>query len=132
MRARRYADSARVAYQTQLQATPDNQGAHLHHGLALAYLGQRAAAVREGERGLALAQATRDVYSDIPNARRVLAQIYVVAGEHPHALEQLDSLLAKPYYISPAWLKVDSTWAPLRGDPRFERLLAQPAMTPIR
>jgi hypothetical protein len=45
-------------------------------------------------------------------------------GDHPRALDQLDSLLAKPYVISPAWLQVDPTWAPLTGDPRFERLIA--------
>jgi hypothetical protein len=40
------------------------------------------------------------------------------AGSRWHALDQLDSLPAKPYFISPAWLRIDPTWAPLRGDPR--------------
>ncbi len=128
--ARRYADSARVAYETHLRATPDDFQQHLFRGLALAYLGQPAAAVREGERGLALAQATGDQYFHIPYTRHELARIYVVAGDHPHALDQLDALLAKPYVISPAWLTVDPTWASLRGDPRFERLIAQPATSP--
>jgi serine/threonine-protein kinase len=125
--ARRYADSARVAFDTQIRAAPDEYLTHLYRGLALAYLGQRAAAVQEGERGLALAQATGDGYIPIPCARHLLARIYVATGDHPHALDQLDSLLAKPYFISRAWLRIDPTWAPLRGDPRYERLIAQPA-----
>jgi eukaryotic-like serine/threonine-protein kinase len=124
--ARIYADSARVAFEAQLRAAPDDNLRHLYRGLALAYLGQRGAAGREGERGLALAQATGDEYFNIPYARHVLARIYVVTGDHAHALDQLDTLLAKPYFISPAWLRIDPTWAPLKGDPRFQRLLAQP------
>ena len=61
------------------------------------------------------------------SARVTLAEIYSRVGDYPHALDQLDSLLAKPFIISPAWLRIDPTWAPLRGDPRYERLIAQPA-----
>jgi eukaryotic-like serine/threonine-protein kinase len=129
--ARRFADSARVAFEAQLRATPDDYQRHLFRGLALAYLGQRAAAVREGERGLALAQAAGDVSIKILYTRHVLARIYVAVGDHPHALDQLDALLAKPYFVSPAWLTIDPTWTPLHGNPRFERLVAQPATPPI-
>lgn len=126
VRARRYADSARLAFETQHGVAPNNFAPHLFHGLMLAYVGQRAEAVREGEHGLALAMATADEYFIIPYARHLLAQLYVAVGDHPHALDQLEALLAKPYPISPAWLKIDPTWAPLRGDARFERLIAQP------
>jgi len=127
VRARRYADSARLAFETQLRATPDDYRRHLLHGLALAYLGQRGPAAREGERGFALAQATGEGYMNIPYARHVLARLYIATGDSPHALDQLDSLLARPYVISPAWLKVDPSWAPLTGAQRFEGLIAQPA-----
>jgi tetratricopeptide (TPR) repeat protein len=128
---RRYGDSARAAVLAQLQGAPSDLQRHVFYGLALAYLGQRATAVREGERALALAEATGDGYVQIPYARHILAQIYAAVGDHPHALDQLDSLLSKPYFISPAWLKIDPTWAPLRSDPRFERMIAQPATSPV-
>jgi hypothetical protein len=124
-------DSARAAVLAQLQGAPSDLQRHVFYGLALAYLGQRATAVREGERALALAEATGDGYVQIPYARHILAQIYAAVGDHPHALDQLDSLLSKPYFISPAWLKIDPTWAPLRSDPRFERMIAQPATSPV-
>ena len=82
--------------------------------------------MREGERGLALAEATGDGSANVPYARHVLARIYVALGDHPHALDQLDSLLAKPYFISPAWLTIDPTWVPLKRDPRFTRLIPRP------
>jgi eukaryotic-like serine/threonine-protein kinase len=126
VRARRYADTARVGYEAQLRPTPDE--ADQFHGLALAYLWQRGAAVREGERGLALAQSTGNGFENIPYARHVLARTYVLVGDHDKALDQLDSLLSKPYFISPAWLRIDPTWAPLRGNPRFERLIADTAV----
>ncbi|MFI5250418.1 MAG: tetratricopeptide repeat protein, partial [Gemmatimonadales bacterium] len=128
--SRLYADSARIAYEAQLRAMPDDVRRNLYHALALAYLGQRAAAAREGEHALALAQATGDQYVRIPYARHLLAWIYVTIGDHPHALEQLGALLAKPYFISPAWLRIDPTWAPLKGDPGFQRLISQPATSP--
>jgi len=123
-RARVYADSARLAFEAQLRSAPNDYQRHLLRGLALAYLGQRGQAVLEGERALSLAQGTGDGYMNIPYARHVLARIYVAVGDHPHALDQLDSLLAKPYFISPAWLRIDPNWAPLKGDPSFERLIA--------
>jgi hypothetical protein len=114
-----------VAFETQLRVSPDNNQLHFARGLALAYLGQRAGAVHEGERGLALALATRDEYFNIPIAHHLLAQLYVVVGDQPCALDQLDVLLTTPYFVSGAWLRIDPTWATLKGDPRFERLLAQ-------
>jgi hypothetical protein len=52
-----------------------------------------------------------------------LARIYLLVGEYDKALDQLEPLLGIPYYLSPAWLRVDPTFDPLRRHPRFQRLL---------
>lgn len=52
-----------------------------------------------------------------------LVRIYLLVGEPEKALDQLEPLLKIPYYLSPGWLKIDPTFAPLRGNPRFERLV---------
>jgi hypothetical protein len=43
-------------------------------------------------------------------------------GEPQKALEQLEPLLKIPYYLSPGCLRIDPNFAPLRGNPRFQRL----------
>jgi hypothetical protein len=61
--ARIYADSAQLAYGEQLRATPEDNQRHVLRGLALAYLGRKAEAIAEGERGVALLPISRDAYS---------------------------------------------------------------------
>jgi serine/threonine-protein kinase len=122
-RARAYADSARVGYDEQLAATPGSAQRHILRGLALAYQGRKAEAITAGERTVALAPITRDAYNGA-YYRHQLARIYLLAGEPEKALDQLEPLLKIPYYLSPAWLRIDPTFAPLRGNPRFERLVA--------
>ncbi len=51
-------------------------------------------------------------------------RLYVGTGDHAKALDVLDSLLAQPYLISPSWLRVDPTWAPLAKETRFRRMIA--------
>ena len=59
-KARAYADSARLTFEQHLRATPQNASLHAFLGLNLAYLGQKAAAIREGKRGVALLPISRD------------------------------------------------------------------------
>jgi TolB-like protein/Flp pilus assembly protein TadD len=121
-RTRAYADTGRIGFEEQLRATPGDAQLHMLHGLALAYSGRNAEAVREGEKGLALRPIAKDAYTGAYN-QHVLARIYLLAGEPEKALDQLEPLLKIPYYLSPAWLKIDPNFAPLRGNPRFERLV---------
>jgi TolB-like protein len=130
VRARQWADSANRAFESQLRTSPDDFQRHILRAMALAIQGASAAAVHEGEHACVLAHATGDHDSSIQYCGHVLARIYVAAGDHPHALAQLDTLLATPYMISPKWLTIDPSWAPLKGDPHFERLIAQPVAPP--
>jgi TolB-like protein/Flp pilus assembly protein TadD len=121
-KARVYADSARLAFEQQLQVSPNDPERRALLGLALAYLGQKGAAIRQGERGVALMPLTRDAFVG-PTLQHQLARIYLLVGEPEKALDQLEHLLKIPYYLSPGWLKIDPNFAPLQGNPRFERLV---------
>ena len=105
---------------------PNDMQQHLFLGLALANRADREAAEREGERGLALAIATQDHFGRIPYGHHLLARIYLACGDYDKALDQIQILLDSPYFISRAWLEMDPTWAPLKGNPRFERMVATP------
>jgi TolB-like protein/tRNA A-37 threonylcarbamoyl transferase component Bud32/predicted Zn-dependent protease len=123
-RARAYADSARVAFEAQLANTPEDPQLHVLHGLTLAYLGRKAEAVAEGERGTALMSLSKDAVGGAYSQHQ-LARIYVLVGEPDKALDQLEQLLKVPYYLAPGWLRIDPAFASLKGNPRFEKLIAQ-------
>jgi tetratricopeptide (TPR) repeat protein len=124
VRTRAYADSARVAVEAQLRDAPEDAQRHVFHGLLLAYLGRKAEAVHEGERGLTLQPVSKDPWSGTYNQHQ-LVRIYLLVGEPEKALDQLEPLLKIPYYLSSGWLRIDPTFAPLRGNPRFERLVKE-------
>jgi tetratricopeptide (TPR) repeat protein len=122
-RARAYADSARLAYEAHLKVSPNDANLHAQRGVALAYLGRRSEAVAEGERGVALVPMAVDAFSG-PAYLLQLARIYMLVGEQEKALDLLERLLKLPSYLSPGWLRIDPNFASLRGNPRFERLIA--------
>jgi tetratricopeptide (TPR) repeat protein len=121
-RARAYADSSRMAVEQQLAATPENAQQRIFLGLALAYMGKKADAIREGEQAVAALPISKDGYTG-PYLQHQLARIYILTGEPDKALDRLEPLLKIPYHLSPGWLRIDPDFAPLKGNPRFEKLL---------
>ena len=122
--ARAYADSARLALEQQLRFVPDDAGLRIRLSVALAFLGRRAEAIREGERGVALVPVTKDAIEGV-SLQNQLLQTYILSGESEAAVDRLEHLLAMPGPLSPAWLRVDPLYAPLRDNPRFKRLVSR-------
>jgi serine/threonine protein kinase/Tfp pilus assembly protein PilF len=117
-KAREYAEEARKAF-AAAEARDGQPNVML--GLALAYLGRKAEAVREGERSVALWPIAKQPFIG-PYDQHQLVRIHILLGKHDRALDLLEPLLKVPYHLTPAWLRIDPNFDPLRGNPRFDRL----------
>jgi serine/threonine-protein kinase len=96
--------------------------------LALAYacLGRRVEARRWAGALDAAARGRSSPWSTAL-AGMFLARTHVLLGEPDSAVVQLERALVPPRVLSPALLRVDPFYAPLRGHPGFERLVARGA-----
>ncbi|MFL5515238.1 MAG: protein kinase domain-containing protein [Gemmatimonadales bacterium] len=122
-RARALADTARAGFVRTLEGTPTDPQRTVILALALAYAGQKPQALETARRAEELIGTVRDDYT-VPYLRHVLARIYVLTGERDKAVDQLEKLLARPYFATRAWLRIDPSFAPLKGYPRFDKLVA--------
>jgi serine/threonine protein kinase/tetratricopeptide (TPR) repeat protein len=120
---RTYAEEARKAFEEQVRAAPEDPVSRIFLGLSLAYLGRKQEAIREGERGAALAPMTKNVRKGA-YLQHQLVRIYMLVGEPEKALDKLEPLLGIPGYLSPGWLKIDPNFDSLRTNPRFQKLVA--------
>jgi len=129
-RVRAYADSAVAQLEPALRRAPDvtlyqTYSRRVILAEAYARLGRATDAGREVDRYLAEVRTERRP-SDVPNALVNAAYVDVLTGRHDQAVARLAEALRLPagIFISRVILRADASWAPLRGHPGFERLLA--------
>lgn len=122
-KAKKAFTAARSEVVAVVERNPELAGAVSLLGLIDAALGRKKEAISEGQRACALLPIAKDAI-DGPVIAANLAQIYVWTGEKELAIAQLEAVENVPNYLSYGLLKLQPFWDPLRGNPRFEKLLA--------
>jgi hypothetical protein len=92
-------------------------------GLTDAALGRKEEALREGRHAVELLPVTRDSI-DGAELVKYLGVIYAWCGEKDLAIQQIAATLKIPSTLSYGNLKLHPYWDPLRGEPRFEKIVA--------
>lgn len=122
-KARAEFENARSYLTAVIAQRPDDAKAHSVLGQLLARLGEKAAAIGEGERALELRPVARDAV-DGPNFMGVLAGICAQVGETSRALELLEIAAPMPNVTNFGSLQLDDTWDSIRENPRFKAVAA--------
>jgi hypothetical protein len=86
-------------------------------------LGRKDEAVREGRRAVELLPVEKDAING-PLMIAYLAMIAAWVGDKDLACEQLAIAVRPPSTVSYGQLKLKPYWDPLRGEPRFEKIVA--------
>jgi serine/threonine protein kinase len=114
--------AARAAQEKMVQAQPDYGPPLCVLGLIDAALGRKEEALREGRRAVELLSVEKDAING-PRMIAYLAMIAAWVGDKDLACEQLAIAIHPPAPISYGQLKLLPFWDPLRGDPRFEKIV---------
>jgi TolB-like protein/class 3 adenylate cyclase/Tfp pilus assembly protein PilF len=115
--------SARSEVEKLLAKQPDFAAAISLLGVIDAGLGRKEQALQEGRRACELLPTSKDAISGVYLAVN-LAQIYAWTGEKDLAIEQIAEVERVPNELSYGLLKLHPYWDSLRGDPRFEKIVA--------
>jgi TolB-like protein/class 3 adenylate cyclase/Tfp pilus assembly protein PilF len=115
--------TARAAQEQVVQAQPDYGPALGVLGLIDAGLGRKEEALREGRRAVELLPVEKDSING-QHVLDLLAMIYAWVGEKDLAIEQLTRVMQHPGSTPYGVLRLFPQWDPLRGDPRFEKMVA--------
>ena len=103
---------------------PDYAQALCVLGMIDAALGRKEDAIRAGRRAVELLPVEKDAWAGAAVLTN-LAITYAWSGEKDLAIKQLEEVLQMPSDISYGQLRLHPFWDPLRGDPRFEKLLEE-------
>ena len=114
---------ARAQQEEEIRGHPDNTGLLSELGLIDAGLGRKEEALSEGRRAMELAPGVKDASTD-PYVKMCFAIICAWTGERELALGQLEALTKAPGSHTYGDLRLSPMWDPLRGDPRFEKIVA--------
>jgi tetratricopeptide (TPR) repeat protein len=129
------ADGAREAFlqardeiEKTVKEQPDYGPGFSVLGVVDAALGRKEDALREGRHAVELLPVTKDSI-DGAELVKYLAVIYAWCGEKELALQQIAATLRIPSTLSYGNLKLHPYWDPLRGDPQFQKIVADLAPT---
>ena len=122
-RARTQFTQARIESQRMVAEQPGLAGAYSALAMAAAALNEHDAAIANGERAVQLLPADKDaVFAPVLVAH--LALVYAWTGRTEAALERLSAATSVPSIVGYGNLKLHPYWDSLRGDPRFEQIVA--------
>jgi TolB-like protein/Tfp pilus assembly protein PilF len=133
LNAQKSFELARPAFEAAVKEAPASAYRHANLGWLYGFMGRKDDAIREGQRAVELKPESKDAV-DGALMNCYLALIYARVGEKERAIPLLERLLKTPgavdsvdYSITINDLKYRWEWDPIRNDPRFQKLLQQPA-----
>ncbi len=118
---RAFYESARDHLLSKIERQPEDARLRSALGIAYAGLGEREAAIREGELGVDLLLGSQA--ETLGYILKDLAQIYTMLGDRDKALDQLQRLLSRPALFAVGYFQLDPTFQSLRSETRFQDLI---------